>query len=333
MTGKAAEIASLISRLPVDTDFFKLIEDDLVADGLLDIGNRRMICSTLLKLPLLIRMADLQQMVYSNRDWYVGQLMESGRIDKTAAEQKADSNMKALFNGWRDPVMKRTTSKGQIIEEHGVPLRAMVAYLFAEVAKNFYLINNPDQWITYVTLSQRGDCCFDINPDNLPDASEMTGKLKWEKGFEGPGLLNLWMEQTGAVPFDFNRGIDDESLSADEPPEFHHLEGSGFFRGLALIDLAEAMLKRAFGKDAVAVRVNAAGQGDYFQVHIDTGKVSHDDVKHFIRAAFYRRFGIKSDLEFVEIHPGGGAAGLRLSRFDSLPLLVQKLKTLTPEKR
>lgn len=53
------------------------------------------------------------------------------------------------------------------------------------------------------------------------------------------------------------------------PPEFHCLEGSNFFRGLALIDLAEAMLKRAFGREAVAVRVNAAGQGDYFQVHVD----------------------------------------------------------------
>jgi len=258
--------------------------------------------------------------------------MESGLIDKIAAEQKADSNMKSLFTGWRDPVMKRTNSEGQIIEEHGVPLRAMVAYLFGEVAKNFFLINNPDQWISYVTRSQRGDCCFDINPDDLPDASEMTGKLKWEKGFEGPDLLNLWMEKIGARPFDFNRGLDDASLSTDEPPEFHHLEGSGFFRGLALIDLAEAMLKRAFGRDAVAVRVNAAGQGDYFQVHIDTGKVSHEEVKQFIRTAFYKRFGLTPDLEFVEIHPGGGAVGLRLSRYDSLPLLVQKLKSLISEK-
>ena len=82
--------------------------------------------------------------------------------------------------------------------------------------------------------------------------------------------MDRWLERFGATPFDYNRGLDDDSLSAENPPEFHRLEGSNFFRGLALIDLAEAMLKRAFGRDAVAVRVNAAGQGDYFQVHVDT---------------------------------------------------------------
>ncbi len=98
-----------------------------------------------------------------------------------------------------------------------------------------------------------------------------------------------------------------------------------FFRGLALIDLAEAMVKRAFGEDAVAVRVNAAGQGDYFQVHVDTQKADPDDVKQFIRAAFYRRFGIVPDPEFVETHPGGGAVGVRLSRYDALPQLIRGL--------
>jgi hypothetical protein len=333
MTGKAAEIASILVRLPEETDFFKLIEEDLVSDGLLNLENRRMICSILLQLPLLIRQEDLQKLVYANRDWYIGQLMETGRTDRSSAGLKADNNLKTLFTGWRDPVMKRSSDDGKVIEEHGIPLRAMVAYLFTEVAKNFYLIHHPDQWIGFVTRSQRGDCCFDINPDYLPDSREMTGKLSWEKGFEGPELLNLWMEKTGAKPFDFNRGIDDASLLASEPPEFHYLEGSGFFRGLALIDLAEAMLKRAFGRDAVAVRVNAAGQGDYFQVHIDTGKVSNEDVKQFIRTAFYGRFGLKPGVEFVEIHPGGGAVGLRLSRFDILPLLMQKLRSMNTENR
>lgn len=107
------------------------------------------------------------------------------------------------------------------------------------------------------------------------------------------------------------------------------------FRGLALIDLAEAMLKRVFGGDAVAVRVNAAGQGDYFQVHLDTHKVNPDDVKRFIHKAFYRRFGLSPDPEFVEVHSGGGAVGVRLSRYDALPLLAQRLQTLpvTQEKK
>jgi hypothetical protein len=330
MTGKAAEIASILVQLPIETDFFKQIEDDLVEDGLLSLENRRMICSTLIKIPLLINQEDLKQEVYANREWYIGQLMESGRLDNIAAGQKADNNLKSLFAGWSNPVLRRTLSDGRVVEEQGVPLRAMIAYLFGEVAKNFYLIHNPDKWIEFVTRSQRGDCCFEINPDHLPAATELTGKLKWEKGVEGPDLLNLWMEKFGATPFDYNKGIGDESLSTYEPPEFHLLEGSGFFRGLALIDLAEAMLKRTFGNDAIAVRINAAGQGDYFQVHIDTGKVNHEHVKQFIRQAFYRRFGLSPNLEFVEIHPGGGAVGLRLSRYDTLPLLVQRLRSISP---
>jgi hypothetical protein len=51
--------------------------------------------------------------------------------------------------------------------ETGVPLRAMVAYLFVEVARCFRLIREPDRWIEHVTRSQRGDCCFEIDPANL----------------------------------------------------------------------------------------------------------------------------------------------------------------------
>ncbi|OFX42021.1 MAG: hypothetical protein A2X03_10805 [Bacteroidetes bacterium GWA2_40_15] len=117
----------------------------------------------------------------------------------------------------------KLVSSGNIPEEKGVPLRAMVAYLFGEVAKNFYLIHNQDEWIEYVSRSQRGDCCL--------------------------------------------------------------LEGSGFFRCLALIDLAEAMLRRAFG--------------------------------------------INPDPDFVEIHTGGGATGVKLNRFDQLPLLLDNLRRLS----
>ena len=117
----------------------------------------------------------------------------------------------------------KLVSSGNIPEEKGVPLRAMVAYLFGEVAKNFYLIHNQDEWIEYVSRSQRGDCCL--------------------------------------------------------------LEGSGFFRGLALIDLAEAMLRRAFGNNP--------------------------------------------DPDFVEIPTGGGATGVKLNRFDQLPLLLDNLRRLS----
>jgi len=89
------------------------------------------------------------------------------------------------------------------------------------------------------------------------------------------------------------------------------------------------MLKRAFGVDAVAVRVNAAGQGDYFQVHLDAHKAKPEDVKRFIQKAFYRRFRLTPEKEFVEVHPGGGAVGIRLSRYDSLPQLVHLLQTFS----
>jgi len=299
---------------------------------LLDMVNNDWICSILLQLPLLIRKQELQERIYANRDWYAGQLHEVSRFDEIAAGQKADSTLKSLFEGWRDPVMKRREVSGRIVEETGVPLRAMVAYLFGEVAKNFYLIHHPEQWVEYVTLSQRGDCSVTINPDNLPSINEMEHEIDWEKGTNGPQLLNLWLERFGSEPFDYNRGLDDETLSGESPPVFNQLEGSSFFRGLALIDLAEAMLKRTFGPDAVAVRVNAAGQGDYFQVHIDTQKAEPDKVKQFIRTAIYRRFGLTPDQEFVDIHSGGGALGLRLSRYDALPQLIQRLKKTVRDK-
>ena len=90
------------------------------------------------------------------------------------------------------------------------------------------------------------------------------------------------------------------------------------------------MLKRSFGENAIAVRVNAAGQGDYFQVHLDKRSASVEDVERFIRLAFYRRFGIGPDPELVTCHPGGGAAGVRLSRYDLVPQLIRTLRALAP---
>jgi hypothetical protein len=110
--------------------------------------------------------------------------------------------------------------------------------------------------------------------------------------------------------------------------ELRRLEGGNFFRGLALIDLAEAMLKRGFGADAVAVRVNGAGQGDYFQVHVDKRKAEVEEVKKFLRAAFYRRFGIGGERGFVEVHAGGGAVGTRLGRYGDVGRLAEELRGL-----
>jgi hypothetical protein len=42
--------------------------------------------------------------------------------------------------------------------------------------------------------------------------------------------------------------------------------------------------------------------------------------------AYYRRFGITAEPEFVAVHPGGGAVAVRLSRFDKVPALVRRLQ-------
>jgi mevalonate kinase len=328
MTGKAAEIAAVLVRLPYNTDFFKHIEEDLISDGELNNENSEWICSILKQLPMLVSQQDLMHQIYENRDWLAGQIVENSHIETSKADQKAEDTIKSFFDGWRDPAMRRTDESGIIVEETGVPLRAMVAYLFGEVTKNFYLIHHPEDWIEYVTRSQRGDCCFDIDPDRLPGKQNLEELLDWEKGVQGPDLLNLWLENIEAKPFNYNRGLDNTTLSQEVKPEFHKLEGSNFFRGLALIDLSEAMLKKAFGNNAVAVRINAAGQGDYFQVHIDKNKADSVLVKQFISRAIYNRFGLSPDPPFVEVFSGGGATGIRLSRFDSIPHLIQLLRTM-----
>jgi len=324
MTGKAAEIAAILTRLPLDTDFFKQIEPDLLSDGLLSPTSRAWTCTILRQLPLLITQQELAQRMHASRDWYVDQSVEVDRLDRPAAIQRCDITFSSLLAGWRTPLLRRATASGEVAEE-GVPLRAIVAYLFAEVAKSFRLIHDPQQWIEHVTWSQRGDRCVDIVPEKLPCREKMESELDWEKGAYGPELMNRWLERFGARPFDYNQGLDDESLSPENPPQFHRLKGSNFLRGLALIDLAEAMLKQAFGSDAVAVRVNAAGQGDYFQLHVDVQKARVEDVKQFMRLAFYRRFGLSPVADFVELHPGGGALGVRLNRYDSLPQLIGHL--------
>lgn len=325
LTGKAAEIAAILLHLPIDTDFFKRIESDLLEDGLLSLENRRWITMLLRQLPMLISKDELQALLLQHRDWYVAELIESEDLPAEVAARKADATFSSLLAGWRNPAFARTTAEGKTVAEFGVPLRSMVAYLFAEVARNFRLINNTDQWMHWVTWSQRGDRCVEINPEALPDRAQLEQAIDWEKDCSGPDLLNLWLDRIGARRFDYRDGLSDDQLDPDRPPAIELIQGACFFRGLALIDLAEAMLKRAFGSDAVAVRINGAGQGDYFQVHIDTKKADVDDVKRFIRLAFYRRFGLNPNPEFVEVHPGGGAFGVRLGRYDMLTDLADEL--------
>jgi hypothetical protein len=254
--------------------------------------------------------------------------MEQQRLGAAVAGEKADMTFESLLAGWHDPTLGRTTPDGSVVEQLGLPLRATLAYLFCEMAKNFQLIRRPAEWIRWVTASQQGDRCFEIEVESLPERAQMMGELAWEKSLSGPGLMDEWMRRFGATPFDFNRGIGDEDLDRSMPEPLQLIGGTNFFRGLALIDLAEAMLKKAFGRDSIAVRVNAAGQGDFFQVHIDSQEVAVEEVKQFVRAAFYRRFGLNPGQDFVEPHPGGGAVGVRLSRYDKLPELIRLLRSV-----
>jgi hypothetical protein len=326
MTGKASELAAILTRLPLETDFFQLLEADLVQAGELSRDTRAWVTARLNEIPLRATQETLREQLYACRQWYVEQLIDVHKLAAVSASEKADVTIDALFAGWRDPTLRRQTSSGTVVEEVGIPLRAIVAYLFGEVAKNFYLIFHPDEWIEWVSRSQWGDRCFDIDPERLPARREMLQDLHWEKGLSGPALMEQWLDRFGATPFDYNRGLDDKSLSAEQPPPIRCLEGTNFFRGLALIDLVDAMLKRAFGDHAVAVRVNAAGQGDFYQVHIDTTAAEVDEVMEFIRMAFYRRFDLSPEEPFVTPHPGGGAVGVRLNRFDKLPDLIRELR-------
>ncbi len=326
LTGKAAEMAAILSALPPHTDFFALVEEDLVRDGEIGPVARARVVAVLRALPLLATQEELRARVLAGRDRLVAQWAAEPGVSAADAAARADAAIGALFAGWRTPRLRRGLADGTIVEEDGVPLRAMVAYLFLEVARCFRMIRHPDEWIACVARSQRGDRSFTIDPARLPPAEEMVRRADWERGLEGAALLDAWLARTEAVPFDFHRGLTDADLDRDDGPAFADIEGGSFFRGLALLDLVEAMLRRAFGDDAVAIRVNAAGQGDYFQVHIDTERVAGDVVKDFIRRAFYDRFGLTPALQFVEPHPGGGAVGVRIDRFDMIPAVVRRLE-------
>jgi hypothetical protein len=311
MTGKAAELAALLCQLPPDQDFFMTMEADLLRDGYLGPAALNRAADTLRRLPLLIPGQELREKIHH---------LHEGRAHAFA---------ESLFSGWREPALRRGRPDGTTAEEKGIPLRAMVAYLFVEVARCFRLIHEPDRWVEHITCSQRGDCCFDIDPANLPDTDTLLSEAEWERGLSGPEKLEAWLHRVRAVPFDYNRDLDDASLATTPLKPLHEIRGGSFFRGLALLDFAEALLKRAFGPDAVAVRVNAAGQGDFFQVHLDARRAKPEQVKAFLDRAFYARFGLNPAHRYVEPHPGGGALGVRLDRFDLIPRLIETLSSKT----
>ena len=75
MTGKAAECAAILCKLPLRTDFFTEIESDLVGRGRLSSERAAWVRSILKQMPLRIGKDELRRRVLANRDWYVEQLM------------------------------------------------------------------------------------------------------------------------------------------------------------------------------------------------------------------------------------------------------------------
>ena len=324
LTGKAAEMAAILVGLPLDEDFFPHLEADLLRTGTLAPATASWVADILRRLPLRISREALAGRLQERHEWMVGEWRAKRHASAQDAARQVDATLGTLVEGWREPLLRRPSRLGGFEVEAGVPLRAIVAYLFGEVVKNARLLHDPDAWIETVTRSQGGDRCFDIDPAALPDADAMMDEAPWERGRSGPERMAQWLTRAEATPVDFDRGLDDDALAA--PLDLYRLEGGSFFRGLALIDLVEAMLKRAFGVDATAVRVNAAGQGDYFQVHVDTRRVDVSEVEGFLRRAFYRRFGLAPEPEFIEPSTGGGAVGVRLERFERLEELVRVLE-------
>jgi NDP-sugar pyrophosphorylase family protein len=326
LTGKAAEMAAILVDLPLDEDFFPHLEADLLQTGALAPGTAAWVAATLRRLPLRVSRGSLGRRLSERRAALIDEWRAKRDATPDEAARQVDATLGALLEGWREPLLRRASRIGGFELESGVPLRAIVAYLFGEVVKNARLLHAPDTWIETVTRSQGGDRCFDIDPAALPDADAMMDELPWELGRSGPERMAQWLTRAGATPVDVDRGLDDDALADPAGLDLYRLRGGNFFRGLALIDLAEAMLKRAFGMGATAVRVNAAGQGDYFQVHVDSGRVTVPEVQEFLRRAFYRRFGLAPEPEFIVPSTGGGAVGLRLERFDRLPELIRLLE-------
>jgi len=361
MTGTAAALASILLELPLDTSFFQEIEEDLITDGELSLENRKKVYGYLRRLPTEIKVDELRQQLYAKLEWYLGQLgLEADQqvpdpasgpgAQRTAEEMVINDVFDPLLANLRDFPMTRTSDDGAgTLTLTGIPLRAMLAYLYGEVGKNMYLLHHQDEYIDMVTRSQRGDCSFNIDLANVPSRDEMEQGLNWEQGKSGPELMEEWLKRCNARPFNYYDGLGDMSLDqkleaieqaiattdAVDPTEtqLHLMDGSNFFRGLALIDLIEVMLKKVFDPEnegLIAVRINAAGQGDYFQVHMDTTKVKPEEVRAFMEKNIYRRFDLTPEQNFTEVYPGGPAAGVKVDRLARVEQLSTELMPAAP---
>jgi hypothetical protein len=122
-----------------------------------------------------------------------------------------------------------------------------------------------------------------------------------------------------APPFDCRWGLDDTSSAFDPANGRHLVQETNFFRGLALIDLAEAMLRRAPGTSAVTVGASATGRGDFTEIDVDPQVENPLERDEIIRSASCRRLGRVSVQDLHQPHPGRRAieATRRSDRADS----------------
>ena len=107
ITGKAAELAAILLRLPLDEDFFKPLEEELLRDGQLGVNNRRWVCDILRQIPLLVTQQELRERLQDQRTWYAEQLAEVEKVTATLAAQKTETTFISLLAGWRDPFLRR----------------------------------------------------------------------------------------------------------------------------------------------------------------------------------------------------------------------------------
>ena len=74
MTGKAAELAAVLTRLPLDVDYFQYLEPDFVQQGVLSPEKLNWVYEVLRQLPLAITQDELRERLRENRSWYIRQL-------------------------------------------------------------------------------------------------------------------------------------------------------------------------------------------------------------------------------------------------------------------
>jgi hypothetical protein len=133
-------MAAILVRLPLQTDFFGMVEEDLVRDGTPGPAAWRRVRGVLRALPLRIAREELRERVAAERDALVARWAAQPGLTAADAVARADAAIAALFTGWRTPRLRRGLCDGRVGRESGVPLRAIVAYLFAEVARCFRMV-------------------------------------------------------------------------------------------------------------------------------------------------------------------------------------------------